>query len=259
MQSIEFLSAWRERARSWQERLPAPTPLPSGTVAEHALLAGEPLISLVDPLIEPAPFAQVLAELAGLYPQGSDLAAALAQASAEERIAVAQSLLAGEGPGDWAAQHEIKPDLLLTLAGLALQPFMARFGQAVADLAPLGIWRQNFCPVCGSAPDVCRIDPDNRRHLHCPQCDTQWEHHRLTCVTCDTDDVKQVKILSMDTMEPWRVEVCDLCGGYVKTLDQRHGGHLAMPRVDLYLEDARTLPLDLLAEEKGYRRGGRAQ
>ncbi|HLN65409.1 MAG TPA: formate dehydrogenase accessory protein FdhE, partial [Symbiobacteriaceae bacterium] len=60
-------------------------------------------------------------------------------------------------------------------------------------------------------------------------------------------------------LEPWRVEVCEDCGGYIKTLDQRHGGHLAMPKVDLFLEDARTLTLNLLAEEEGYRRGGRKQ
>lgn len=259
MQSLEFLRAWRERSRQWQERIPAPATRPSDVSMEGAFLSGDPLITLVEPVISPALFAEVLADLAGqlaqFQPDARPLADALAKASPAEREALAESLLDGRGAGDWAVQ----PDVLLTLAGLALQPFMARFAQAVAPGAPLPMWRKNFCPVCGTAPDVCRIDPDNLRFLHCPQCDTQWEHHRLTCVNCDTDDVKKVNILTVEEMEPWRVEVCDVCGGYTKTLDQRHGGHLAMPRVDLYLEDARTLQLDLLAEQEGYRRGGRAQ
>lgn len=261
MQSLEFLRTWREHARKWQAQVAAPTSTPATVAIEGAFLTGEPLITLVDPVIEPDLFAQVLTDLAGLYaatrPESKPLADALARASAAERSGLAASLLAGEGPGEWEAG--VSADLLLTLAGLALQPFMARFAQAVTAGAPLQMWRRNHCPVCGSAADVCRIDPDNLRYLHCPQCDTQWEHHRLTCVNCDTDDIKQVKILTVEEMEPWRVEVCDACGGYTKTLDQRHGGHLAMPRVDLYLEDARTLQLDVLAEQEGYRRGGRAQ
>lgn len=266
MQSLEFLRTWRERARKWQERIPAPENRPSDVAMEGAFLTGDPLMTLVQPVIEPSLFADVLTDLAALLSEQRDearpLANALARAGAAERKTLAVALLEGEGSEAWAQSAGLAAadaDLAMTLAGLALQPFMSRFAATVATGAPLPMWRKNYCPVCGSAPDVCRIDPDNLRFLHCPQCDTQWEHHRLTCVVCDTDDVKKVNILTVEAMEPWRVELCDVCGGYTKTLDQRHGGHLAMPRVDLYLEDARTLQLDLLAEQEGYRRGGRAQ
>ncbi len=263
MQSMEFLKAWRESARKWQDQIPAPTDIPSDVAIEGALLTGDPLITLVQPVIEPALFAAVLTDLAGLFAsqrqEGKVFAAALSDASEAERVSLAADLLDGRGPSAWALAHNVDEELVATLAGLALQPFMARFAKAVATGAPLTMWRQTACPVCGSAADVCRIDPDNLRFLHCPQCDTQWEHHRMTCAVCDTDDVKKVNILTLDELAPWRVEVCDVCGGYIKTLDQRHGGHLAMPKVDLYLEDARTLQLDLIAEQEGYRRGGRAQ
>jgi len=263
MQSLEFLRAWRERVRALEEQLPGPARLPAAAEAEAALSRGEPLISLVEPPIDPDRFAALLADLAALYAESRAearaLAAGLAELPPEGRRDLAQALLRDVDSAAWAARLGADDDLLLTLGCLALQPFMARFARAVREIAPLQGWRRIQCPVCDAAPDLCRIDPDNIRYLHCPQCDTQWEHHRLTCAVCGTDDVRQVSILTLAGLEPWRVEVCDRCGGYIKTLDQRHGGHLAMPRVDLYLEDARTLQLDLLAEQEGYRRGGRAQ
>lgn len=263
MQSLEFLRIWRERVHAWQAQLPPPAELPTAAEAEAALLKGEPLITLVHPVIEPDRFAALLTDLAALYaesrPEARALAEGLAEAPQAERYELAVALLDGADPTPWAERYQVEADLLLALAGLVLQPFMGSFAKALAGLAPLNVWRRNQCPVCGSAPDLCRIDPDNIRHLHCPQCDTQWEHQRLTCAVCGTDDARKVRILTLADLEPWRVEICDGCGGYIKTLDQRHGGHLAMPRVDLYLEDARTLQLDLLAEQEGYRRGGRVQ
>lgn len=266
MQSYEFLKAWRERARSWQAQTPAPEALPSDTAAEGALLAGEPLVTLAEPVLPAELFAAALADLAGLLaeyqpPEATApraLAESVRRAAPAEQEALTEAVRNGN-VAEWAARRGVDGALLTTLAGLALQPFMSRFAEALAADAPLGLWRRNYCPVCGSPADVCRIDPDNIRYLHCPRCDTQWEHHRLTCVNCDTDDIKKVNILTVETLEPWRVEVCDVCGGYTKSLDQRHGGHLALPKVDLFLEDARTLALDLLAEQEGYRRGGRVQ
>lgn len=269
MQSYDFLQAWRERARTWQAKVPAPVPaaMPSDVAMDGAVLAGEPMVTLVEPVLPADLLAGAVADVAGLLaahrPADADvpgaIAAAVGRASADDRAALVEAVLTEGGVSAWAAAHHVDPALLGTVAGLALQPFMARFAEAVTAVAPLGMWRRNYCPICGSPADVCRIDPDNIRMLHCPTCDTQWEHHRLTCVNCDTDDVKNVNILTVETLEPWRVEVCDVCGGYTKSLDQRHGGHLAMPRVDLFLEDARTLALNVLAEQEGYRRGGRVQ
>lgn len=265
MQSYEFLKAWRERAKALQPKVPGPGALPDQAAFEGALLSGEPLVTLVSPVFEPALFADTVGELADLLHKfrGDEAPAKLAAAVRGADTGARQALVSavtGQGTlGDWADAHGVDSGLLTTLCSLALQPFMARFAQAVTAEAPIAMWRQNYCPCCGSSPDVCRIDPDNLRFLHCPQCDTQWEHHRLTCAICDTDDIKQVRLLTVETLEPWRVECCDNCGGYIKTLDQRHGGQLAMPKVDLYLEDARTLGLNVLAEQEGFRQGGRVQ
>lgn len=264
MGSYDFLKAWREQSFSFA----SPVVSVSETALEKALQAGEPLLTLVPPVIPADGYTAVLTVVAGLLvehqsgegaAQAAAVKAAVQQASPAERQALVQAVLGGSGLEQWAADRGLSPGLLETLASLALQPFMACYAAALTEAAPLGLWRQNSCPVCGSAADVCRIDPDNMRFLHCPTCDTQWEHHRLSCPTCNTDDVKKVSLLTLEDLKPWRVEVCDACGGYIKTLDQRHGGLLARPKVDLFLEDARTLQLDVLAEEQGYRRGGRLQ
>lgn len=264
MGSYEFLKAWREQSFN----LESPVVSVSETDLEKALQAGTPLLTLVPPVIPADGYARVLAAVAGLLAehqsgeaalQAAAVKAAVQEAGPAERQALVQAVLGGAAVEQWAADRGLVPELLTTLASLALQPFMARHAAALAEAAPLGLWGQNVCPICGSAADVCRIDPDNMRFLHCPTCDTQWGHHRLSCPTCNTDDVKKVNLLTLEDLKPWRVEVCDACGGYIKTLDQRHGGQLARPRVDLFLEDARTLQLDVLAEEQGYRRGGRLQ
>lgn len=264
MQSLEFLKAWRDKSRQWQDRIGPVAFGVSEEQASEALTEGTPLAAVSRPPIDGRLFADVLSDLAGLLTQHSQadvspLRAALGTSDKLDSLAQGALVQDIEALTAWAAEHKVDPNLLYALAGLALQPFLARYAKAATDVAIIETWRENYCPVCGREPDVARIDPDNLRFLHCPQCDTQWQHHRLTCVRCGTDDVKKVRLLMDPEMEPWRVEVCDVCGDYCKTLDQRHGGVLAMPRVDLFVEDARTVRLDLLAEQEGYRRGGRTQ
>lgn len=266
MQSLAFLRAWRSRARSRQDLLPAP-PMPLHKERfEEALKEGRPLSTVIKPPVPGVAYADSLIDLltllmqqGGPTDQASLTVIALRDAEEAEKEALAKAARDEDGEAllAWATAKGLNPEILNACLGLALQPFLGRYGSEMVKEAPMHLWRNNFCPCCGRQPDVTRVDPDNQRYLHCPQCDTQWLHYRLTCTRCDTDDIKKVNILIEKELEPWRVEVCDVCGDYCKTLDQRHGGVLAMPDVDLFLEDARTARLDLLAEAEGYRRGGR--
>lgn len=267
LQSLEFLQAWRQRAPQWQEKAPAAPAIITKEWLEAALGNGEPLLLAVQPQVPPNLFAEALLEVAGLLqarrpdPALQLLAAALLQAGLPERQGLAQAVLAGDGEALelWAGETGVSPELLIALAPLALQPFLQRFAADVQKAVSFLSWRQTYCPVCGRDADVARIDPDNLRYLHCAQCDSQWQYHRLSCVCCGTENPKEAQILQVSQWEPWRLDLCDRCGGYMKSLDQRHGGQLSRPGVDLFLEDARTRQLDLLAQEKGYERGGHKQ
>lgn len=267
MQSLEFLQAWRKRTGAWQEKAPAAPAIIAKEWLEEALQQGEPLLLAVQPQVPPNLFADALLDVAGLLqehrpdPALAALAGAVLQAGLPERQALALATLAGDGAAlqGWAEAAGLRAELLLTLAPLALQPFLQRYAAGLQQAVSLLLWRQPFCPICGREPDVARIDPDNLRHLHCAQCGTQWQYHRLSCVWCGGENPKQQQILQAAQWEPWRLDVCEACGGYLKSLDQRHGGLLARPGVDLFLEDARTRALDLLARQRGYGRGGRKQ
>ena len=268
MQSLEFLQAWRQRTRNWQEKAPAPPAVMVKEWLEEALGNGEPLLLAVAPQVPADLFAAVLLDLAGLLqehrpdPDLAQLAGAVMAAGQPERQALAQAAVAGDGETlqAWAAGRDLSDALLLALTPLALQPFLHRYAASLQQQQVSFLtWRQTYCPVCGREPDVARVDPDNLRHLHCAQCDSQWQYHRLSCVWCGSENPKQQRILQVAEWDPWRLDVCDNCHGYIKTLDQRHGGRLGRPGVDLFAEDARTRQLDILARQQGYERGGRKQ
>ena len=50
--------------------------------------------------------------------------------------------------------------------------------------------------------------------------------------------------------EAYRIDVCDNCHQYIKTVDSRKLDH----ETDLHLDDIVTMHLDILATEKGYKR-----
>ena len=50
--------------------------------------------------------------------------------------------------------------------------------------------------------------------------------------------------------EAYRVDLCDQCRGYIKTVDSRKLEY----EPDLDLEDVVTIHLDILAVERGYQR-----
>lgn len=262
---MDFVKAWR---RYVDDRSPPPDAAPEGPPA------GEDGAPLEGPLLLSVPPPPAAAEFAAALRAAGDLLALAqprfgptwerlrprveaAREAERERLYAAAVLRQVPELLEWA-QADGEGETFLTLAELALQPVLRPFAATLVAGRNLAAWRHPFCPVCGREADVARIRPDNLRFLHCPVCDTEWPVTRLSCVWCGTDDPKKVQFLILEALQPWRVDTCEVCGGYMKTLDQRSGGPLAMPGVDLFVEDARTLQLDLLAQREGFRRGGRA-
>jgi hypothetical protein len=155
---------------------------------------------------------------------------------------------------DWDG-HQLKelaastglPLMALLLFGRTLAaPFVVR---AAAGLIP-GESAQGSCPTCGSPPGLARLDEEGRRELICSLCETRWAFARLECPFCRTTDPKSAAVLTVEGDEARRIEVCDGCRRYVKTVDQRllPAGGQVLP----FVEETITLPLDLLAEREGY-------
>jgi FdhE protein len=88
-----------------------------------------------------------------------------------------------------------------------------------------------------------------RRTLACALCFTEWPYHRVVCPSCDETRFDALPIYTAEGLERVRIDACDSCHVYLKTIDLTKDA-LAEPLVD----DLATLSLDLWARERGYRR-----
>jgi FdhE protein len=135
-----------------------------------------------------------------------------------------------------------------------LQPFAevaARWKPLDAILRVVGA-RINRCPVCGSLPAVGVLREEGhgaRRTLVCSLCFTEWPYQRVVCPSCDETRFDALPIYTAEGLESVRIDACDSCHVYLKTIDLTKDA-LAEPLVD----DLATLSLDLWARERGYRR-----
>lgn len=112
---------------------------------------------------------------------------------------------------------------------------------------------QGYCPKCGALPGIAKLRrEDGKRILQCNDCNTQWPFMRIKCVYCGTENQDDLRFFSTDDESPYRVDVCDKCKGYIKTVDERKVAE--GKEIDLLAENKATLYLDILAMEEGYQK-----
>jgi formate dehydrogenase maturation protein FdhE len=88
-----------------------------------------------------------------------------------------------------------------------------------------------------------------RRSFVCGVCLAETPAPRLGCMACGEADKDRLPIYRSDATEPARIDACDTCHAYVKTIDLTRDG-AACPIAD----DLASVPLDLWAREHGYHR-----
>jgi formate dehydrogenase maturation protein FdhE len=134
------------------------------------------------------------------------------------------------------------------LAWIFLQPY----AECLADRrAPMHLDGTPFCcPLCGGKPvvGVLRGEGDGaKKSLICMLCAHEWNFRRIYCPACGEEREPQMAFYSAPEISHVRVDVCDTCHTYLKTIDLTKTG-LAVPVVD----ELATIPLDLWAREHGY-------
>jgi formate dehydrogenase accessory protein FdhE len=136
-----------------------------------------------------------------------------------------------------AAQSSIRPSI------------EAGMGQLLSKLEP-ETWRKSHCPVCGSLPSLNLLKGEGgKRYSLCSYCGYQWRIDRLSCSVCDNKEQKFLKYFYGEGEESYRIDLCDKCHHYIKTIDVRD-----LEESDPSLEDLATLHLDVVAAQKGYER-----
>ncbi len=111
---------------------------------------------------------------------------------------------------------------------------------------------RNGCPACGGGASVAARRPDTdsaRRFLCCALCGGEWPVNRIRCPACGEEDPPKLPTFQSDLHRNARIEGCETCRGYVKSLDLSADGRL-IPEVD----DLASLGLDLWAIEQGFKR-----
>jgi formate dehydrogenase maturation protein FdhE len=140
------------------------------------------------------------------------------------------------------------------LARIVLQPYAE--GLAAAGMRPLDLGVSSTvperCPVCGAAPQLSvlheRTDSDGSgRHLVCSICSTAWPFRRIRCAACGEEDERRLAYFHSESVPHIRVDACDACGRYLKTVDLTRLG-TAVPVVD----EVAGASLDLWARDQGY-------
>jgi FdhE protein len=111
-------------------------------------------------------------------------------------------------------------------------------------------WLKGYCPLCGSLPSLSLLKEEvGKRYLLCSFCGYQWRVERIFCPFCNNKDQESLHYFCGEGEETHRIDLCDKCHQYIKTIDTRN-----LQESDPVLEDLSTLHLDLLASQKGYKR-----
>ncbi len=154
--------------------------------------------------------------------------------------------------GIW--QHEVDSRELAPeyafFARALLQPYAELLSEKATGLdADSG---QMKCPFCGSQPQFAVLRPEGdggKRSLVCSLCAREWLFRRLVCPNCGEEDKEKLPVWIADDFKYVRVEACETCHTYIKSIDLTKDGN-AVPVVD----ELATVPLDLWAEEHHYQK-----
>jgi len=106
------------------------------------------------------------------------------------------------------------------------------------------------CPFCGTKPAVGVLRGEGegaKRSLICSLCATEWPFRRVVCPNCGEEDKDKLPIYIAEQSPHLRLDACDACGSYFKSVDLTRNGH-AVPIVD----ELASIALSIWADERGY-------
>jgi len=150
-----------------------------------------------------------------------------------------------------AGGEGVEPHALRVLGQMAALPLLQACGRELASELP-ATWWEGYCPLCGAWPVVAEYTGlERKRQLRCGRCGTGWAIPLLRCVFCDETEHDHLGYLTPEAGEQTRkIEICHTCKGYVKAVTTVR----PLAPWAVLLDDLTTVPLDVAALERGYRR-----
>ena len=104
--------------------------------------------------------------------------------------------------------------------------------------------------MCGRKPAVGvlrQMGDGAARFLICSFCLGEWEFRRILCPGCGEDNDRNLPVFNASDFDYIRVECCDTCKTYVKSVDLTKNG-----RAEPVVDELVSAPLDLWAREHSY-------
>jgi len=151
-----------------------------------------------------------------------------------------------------ASDLKIDYTIFYFLINQALSPFIANYAGKLGEIADSSKWLRGYCPICGKEPLIGRLEEETgRRWLFCTLCHNEWLFKRLVCPFCENDDQESLRYFFAEGDESHRIDVCDKCKRYIKTIDSRRMDNI----MNLFVETLSTLALDIIADKEGFRGG----
>jgi formate dehydrogenase maturation protein FdhE len=146
-----------------------------------------------------------------------------------------------------------------TSEGYLSRALLRPYVELLAGLAisPARLHRRHHCPFCGGAPwiawrrsEVSEAGAEAaQRRLGCGLCGGDWAVNRILCPSCDEADPLKLPVFQSETYASVRIEACETCRRYVKSIDLTQDAR-PIPEVD----DLVSLAMDLWAAEQGFTR-----
>jgi FdhE protein len=107
-----------------------------------------------------------------------------------------------------------------------------------------------LCPLCQRKPGAGVMRPQGDgalRSLLCSFCSAEWDFRRVACPNCGEENNKKLPVYTASEFPHVRVECCDSCNTYIKSIDLTKSGH-----ADPVVDEIASASLDLWAQERAY-------
>lgn len=190
--------------------------------------------SFVDPVIE---------SFSSIFDVPIDILVPLAEAMRLGQLDLSRLPL-NETPAFSLPYHQ---DELESLLFLISRPFFLRLGSLLAVSSVF--WEEGRCPVCRAVPSLSFINQEEGRTISCSYCSSRGKWHRIGCPHCQNRDARKLEILQVEQEKGFRIDLCNECKSYIKTMDES-----LLSEYPAELLDIISLPLDILAQGRGYKR-----
>ncbi len=245
--------ALREQQDNYKESIEIPSI--DEVVIKRQILKGKPLLGNCG--IDLTGLPSLFMDLFNVYVRFTNMESEVAIAAIEELkpglVGVLEEFLFQKGVTQMQALRDdsIPAEILVFLIKNTLTPLVEKYSECINSAVDLDSWKSGCCPVCGHLPGLAELKktPSGRqRYLFCSLCHTSWPFQGLKCPYCDNVEDKETEYLSFPDEENYRVDVCNSCKSYIKTVLNNNAD------LSPVLLDWSSQNIDDSAVQKGYKK-----